>query len=154
MIIMALDHSRDFMHVDSLTQNPLDLATTTPILFFTRWITHFCTPIFVFLSGTSAYLSIKNRNDVVKSRNFLISRGGLVNFFRIYHYQFCYLVRLAFQNIAFPGNRGHRIWFYCSFFFAEAACQDFITFYLILLNIVCNLMCIIYLFTHENQVQR
>ena len=75
MIIMALDHTRDFMHIDSLSQNPLDLATTTPLLFFTRWITHFCAPVFVFLSGTSAFLSFKNRANIVKSRHFLVSRG-------------------------------------------------------------------------------
>ena len=39
MIIMALDHVRDLMHVDTLTQRPTDLDTTTPLLFFTRWIT-------------------------------------------------------------------------------------------------------------------
>jgi uncharacterized membrane protein len=75
MIIMALDHTRDFMHISSLTQDPLNLATTTPFLFFTRWITHFCAPVFVFLSGTSAYLSVRNRANLVKSRNFLITRG-------------------------------------------------------------------------------
>ena len=58
MVIMALDHTRDLLHVDSLTQSPTDLATTTPILFFTRWITHLCAPSFVFLSGTSAWLSV------------------------------------------------------------------------------------------------
>ena len=56
MIIMALDHTRDFMHLSSLTMDPLNLASTTPALFFTRWITHFCAPLFVFLSGTSAFL--------------------------------------------------------------------------------------------------
>lgn len=56
MIIMALDHTRDFIHVQAFTSDPLDLNTTTPILFFTRWITHFCAPVFVFLSGTSGYL--------------------------------------------------------------------------------------------------
>lgn len=75
MIIMALDHTRDFMHVSSLNQNPLDLATTTPVLFFTRWITHFCAPVFVFLSGTSAYISIENRNNYKQSRSFLLTRG-------------------------------------------------------------------------------
>jgi uncharacterized membrane protein len=75
MIIMALDHTRDFMHIDSLTQNPLNLETTTPLLFFTRWITHFCAPVFVFLSGTSAFLSVKSRADIIKSRQFLITRG-------------------------------------------------------------------------------
>ena len=75
MIIMALDHIRDLMHVTSLTQNPLDPATTTPLLFFTRWITHLCAPVFVFLSGTSAYLSFQKRNDVAAMRRFLVSRG-------------------------------------------------------------------------------
>ncbi len=75
MIIMALDHTRDFMHIDSLIQDPLNLATTTPLLFLTRWITHFCAPVFVFLSGTSAFISMKNRNDPAATRRFLISRG-------------------------------------------------------------------------------
>ncbi|HEU4573369.1 MAG TPA: hypothetical protein VFS36_00085, partial [Chitinophagaceae bacterium] len=42
MIIMALDHARDFLHVTAATANPMDPATTTIPLFFTRWITHFC----------------------------------------------------------------------------------------------------------------
>ncbi len=61
MVIMALDHARDLLHVDSLTQSPTDMATTTPILFFTRWITHLCAPSFVFLSGTSAWLSVNRQ---------------------------------------------------------------------------------------------
>lgn len=75
MIIMALDHTRDFMHVSSLTLDPLNMASTTPVLFFTRWITHFCAPVFVFLSGTSAFLSVRNRANIAASRNFLITRG-------------------------------------------------------------------------------
>jgi len=75
MIIMALDHVRDLMHIDSITQNPTDLLTTTPFLFFTRFVTHFCAPTFVFLAGASAYLSFMNRDNVSQSRNFLIKRG-------------------------------------------------------------------------------
>ncbi|RDC66430.1 DUF1624 domain-containing protein [Adhaeribacter pallidiroseus] len=75
MIIMALDHTRELLHLTSLTQSPVDLATTTPALFFTRWITHLCAPIFVFLSGTSAYLSLQRVNNVQESRRFLLSRG-------------------------------------------------------------------------------
>src|ERR1700733_15021454 len=75
MIIMALDHVRDFMHVNAVTQSPTNVATTTPILFFIRWITYLCAPIFVFLAGTSAYLSFKNKNDPSRSRKFLLKRG-------------------------------------------------------------------------------
>jgi uncharacterized membrane protein len=75
MIIMALDHVRDLMHVDSATQSPTNLATTTPLLFFTRWITHLCAPTFVFLAGSSAYLSFKSKNDIPSSRRFLLKRG-------------------------------------------------------------------------------
>lgn len=74
MIIMALDHTRDLIHVTSITQQPTDLLTTNPALFFTRWITHLCAPTFVFLSGTSAYLSFKNKN-IGETRRFLLSRG-------------------------------------------------------------------------------
>jgi uncharacterized membrane protein len=55
MIIMALDHTRDFFGVPG--QNPADLANTTVALFLTRWITHFCAPVFFLLTGTGAYLS-------------------------------------------------------------------------------------------------
>lgn len=75
MIIMALDHIRDLTHVDSLTQDPTNLATTTSFLFFTRWITHICAPTFVFLSGVSACFSFKAKNNVLNSAKFLISRG-------------------------------------------------------------------------------
>ncbi len=75
MIIMALDHVRDLMHVDSIAQSPTNLATTTPLLFFTRWITYLCAPIFVFLAGTSAFIVVEKRNNMGQSREFLMKRG-------------------------------------------------------------------------------
>lgn len=78
MVIMALDHTRDYFHVSNsaLTAaiSPTDMATTTPFLFFTRFITHYCAPVFVFLAGTSAFLygSKKTKPELFK---FLISRG-------------------------------------------------------------------------------
>jgi uncharacterized membrane protein len=74
MIIMALDHTRDFFHDKAFIEDPLDPATTTPILFFTRWITHFCAPVFVFLSGTSIYLQSLRKTKKELS-GFLIKRG-------------------------------------------------------------------------------
>ena len=74
IIIMALDHVRDYVHIGAMTGDPLNLQTTTPLLFFTRWITHYCAPIFVFLSGISAYLSgIKKSTQQLSG--FLIKRG-------------------------------------------------------------------------------
>ncbi len=71
MIIMALDHVREFYGVAA---NPTDLATTTPALFFTRWITHFCAPVFFLLTGTGAFLSLR-RKSVPQLSHFLWTRG-------------------------------------------------------------------------------
>jgi len=71
MLIMAIDHIRDFFHA---SPEPTDLAVTTPILFFTRFITHFCAPSFVFLSGMSAYLAGTRRTENQLGL-FLIKRG-------------------------------------------------------------------------------
>lgn len=80
MVIMALDHVRDLIHANPLGQNPTDMATTTPALFMTRWITHLCAPTFVFLSGTSAYLSMRGHN-FEENRWFLFTRGLWLVFF-------------------------------------------------------------------------
>ncbi len=74
MIIMALDHARDYLHFNGLYSDPLDLTVTTPSLFFTRWITHFCAPTFIFLSGLSAYLQSLRKTKKELSI-FLIKRG-------------------------------------------------------------------------------
>ncbi|MBL4675926.1 MAG: DUF1624 domain-containing protein, partial [Mucilaginibacter sp.] len=74
MLIMALDHVRDFLHDAGAFADPTNLKTTTPILFFTRFITHFCAPIFVFLSGVSAYL-VSTRRTKGELSSFLIKRG-------------------------------------------------------------------------------
>jgi uncharacterized membrane protein len=72
MIIMALDHTRDFLHFPGLS--PTNMQTTTVVLFFTRWITHFCAPTFVFLSGVSVFLAGQRRTKKELS-SFLFKRG-------------------------------------------------------------------------------
>ena len=74
MIIMALDHTRDFFHAGAFTGDPLDAANTTAPLYFTRWVTHFCAPSFVFLAGLSAWLQGIRKSKRELSR-FLITRG-------------------------------------------------------------------------------
>jgi uncharacterized membrane protein len=72
MILMALDHTRDFFGNSGL--NPTDPATTTVPLFFTRWITHFCAPVFFLLTGTGAWLAGRRKTKSELSR-FLLTRG-------------------------------------------------------------------------------
>ncbi len=74
MVIMALDHVRDFFHKEAFTDDPMNLDTTTLWLYFTRWITHFCAPVFIFLAGTSAFLMGQKKTKAELSW-FLIKRG-------------------------------------------------------------------------------
>lgn len=101
MIIMALDHVRDLMHVDSITQSPTDLATTSPLLFFTRWITHLCAPIFVFLAGTSVYLSLHNKNNISETRKHLIKRGFWLLFVEFTIVNFGLFFDIGFHTLLF-----------------------------------------------------
>lgn len=72
MILMALDHVRDYFGNAAI--DPTDPATTTAALFFTRWITHFCAPVFFLLTGVGAYLAGRRRTTPGLSR-FLLTRG-------------------------------------------------------------------------------
>lgn len=74
MIIMALDHVRDYFHAYSYLHDPTDLQHTSTAIFFTRWITHFCAPVFMLLAGISASLyGLKNGRKALSG--FLFTRG-------------------------------------------------------------------------------
>src|SRR5579885_722098 len=75
MIIMALDHIRDFVHRGAMTGSPTNLATTTAALFMTRWITHFCAPSFMFTAGLGAFLWSRNSKTPPELSKFLLTRG-------------------------------------------------------------------------------
>ena len=76
MVLMALDHTRDFFHAGAMTFSPEDLTRTTPLLFLTRWITHVCAPVFLFTAGVGAYLRLQ-RSGSTKGQlsRFLWTRG-------------------------------------------------------------------------------
>ncbi len=61
MVIMALDHTRDYVHAAAMNNPPEDLARTTAAIFFTRWITHFCAPVFMFCAGLGAFFWLERR---------------------------------------------------------------------------------------------
>jgi uncharacterized membrane protein len=103
MILMALDHTRDFFGKSGL--NPTDPATTTIPLFFTRWITHFCAPVFFLLTGTGAYLSLRKKTRRELSR-FLFTRGLWLIFLelvvvRCLGWQFNFDYHLVLLNVLF-----------------------------------------------------
>ncbi len=83
MIVMALDHVRDFIHRGAMSQSPTDLTTTTPILFLTRWVTHICAPVFMFTAGIGAYFYWRGRGAAeagprrtkAQLSRFLVTRG-------------------------------------------------------------------------------
>ena len=102
IVLMALDHVRDYFTNAHFA--PTDLSQTTPALFFTRWVTHYCAPIFIFLAGTSARL-MSQRTTPAALRRFLVTRGlwlvllefTLVNF--VWTFNFRYQLGLILQVI-------------------------------------------------------
>ena len=103
MILMALDHTRDYFHF--VRFDPLDLSQTTPLLFITRWVTHHCAPVFVFLAGTGAFLSLGRGNTKSDLARFLVSRGFWLIFLELT------VVRLAWYfNFNYADMVGQVIW--------------------------------------------
>ncbi len=75
MIIMALDHVRDYISAAAMTFDPTDLSRTTVALFLTRWITHFCAPVFAFTAGIGAFFYEQNGRTKSQLSRFLLTRG-------------------------------------------------------------------------------
>jgi uncharacterized membrane protein len=98
LILMVLDHTRDYFHKDALTFDPLDLEKTTTALYFTRWITHLCAPIFVFLTGVSIFLQKARGKTEWHLSGYLLARG-------------LWLIVLELTVISFGFNFGYPFFF-------------------------------------------
>lgn len=96
MVIMALDHVRDYFHEAAFTSDPENIDTTTSLLFFTRFITHFCAPVFIFLAGTSAFLYGQKRSKTELSK-FLIARGIWLVFVEIFIMNFLWWFDITYS---------------------------------------------------------
>ena len=99
MILMALDHVRMYFGYGTWYAEPTDLATTTPALFFTRWITHFCAPVFVFLAGASASLVGTKRESTRGLSGYLLTRGLWLIFAEIVIITFAWTFDIAYSFI-------------------------------------------------------
>ena len=100
MIAMALDHVRDYLYFGSFYFDPLDLEKTNGALFFTRWITHYCAPVFMLLAGTSAYL-IGQKKTKKELSVFLLKRGCWLVFLEMIVLNFGWNFNIQFPSIFF-----------------------------------------------------
>lgn len=100
MIIMALDHARDFYHIDAGLHDPMDLQNTTPFLYFTRFITHFCAPTFVLLAGTAVRIS-QQRKSMKEISWFLFTRGLWLIVLEVTVIRFSFFFNLYYDVIIF-----------------------------------------------------
>ena len=99
MVIMALDHVRDYFHYSANFYDPADPTQTTLPIFFTRWITHFCAPAFSFLAGLSAYMVGKRKSRKELSR-FLVQRGLWLVFIELTIVTFGWYFDIHFRTIS------------------------------------------------------
>jgi len=97
MVVMALDHCRDFL--THLNYDPTDLSKASSILFLTRFVTHYCAATFVFLAGTSAYLSISRGKTKNEAAKFLLSRGLWLVFLELTIIRFGWIMDLDYHFI-------------------------------------------------------
>ena len=97
IIFMALDHTRDYFHANSFLFDPTDPEKTNVVLFFTRWITHYCAPVFSLLAGTSAYLVGRRKSKAALSV-FLLKRGLWLVFIEFTIVLFGWSFNLAFNS--------------------------------------------------------
>lgn len=102
MIVMLLDHTREYVHADAFRFSPTDLSRTNVLLFFTRWVTHLCAPTFVLLAGTSSYLQLSRGKSRPELSVFLLTRGLWLIFleFTVVRFAILFNTDYAFLGLA------------------------------------------------------
>jgi uncharacterized membrane protein len=101
MIIMALDHTREFVNASALVFNPEDLTKTSYAFFFTRWITHFCAPVFAFTAGMGAFLRLERGGTKRDLSKFLWTRGLWLVLLELTAVRFVFFFNLGGGNPVF-----------------------------------------------------
>ena len=97
MVIMALDHTRDYFHYSAFYFDPTDPTQSTLPIFFTRFITHFCAPAFCFLAGTSAFM-VGKRKSKSELSSFLLKRGLWLVFIEMTIVNFAWYFDIYFKS--------------------------------------------------------
>ncbi|WP_276391242.1 DUF1624 domain-containing protein [Eudoraea chungangensis] len=100
IILMALDHVRDYFHADAFLFEPNDLTQTTGAIFWTRFITHYCAPVFVFLAGTSAFF-VGQKRDKHSLAKWLLKRGVWLIIAEFTIIKFAWFFKLDYQFLHF-----------------------------------------------------
>jgi len=103
MVIMMLDHTRDYFSAAQFQFDPTDLTRTSVALFLTRWITHYCAPVFFFLAGTGAYLRRERGATPTELRWFLVSRGVWLIFLELTFLRLAWAFNLDFAHYMLAG---------------------------------------------------
>lgn len=98
MILMALDHVRDFTSRDAMQFLPTDLSRTTPAIFLTRWITHFCAPTFAFTAGLGAFLWLRRSRSAAQLSRYLVTRGVWLIFLELTLLRFIFFLDYRYTN--------------------------------------------------------
>ena len=97
-MIMAIDHIRDFINSAAMNVSPTDLTRTTTAIFFTRWITHFCAPVFAFTAGIGAFLWLGRNRTTAQLSRFLLTRGLWLMFLEVTLIKFVMFLQIGFKD--------------------------------------------------------